>query len=131
MDELDGRPAYARGDGPLRIWTAKEAVAKATGLGFRLRLALIAVHGESNGPPAEFGTGAAEETTPWRLASLRLTPYHDSGGRRAPPPPRPPFAPPPRPGGLPSRDRPPRPPGPTRAPPPPRPREGGPPAGGA
>ena len=76
MDALAMLPAPARAERLLSIWTAKEAVAKATGLGFRLPLPLIAVHEESNGPPAEFGAGAAEEATPWRLASLRLTPCH-------------------------------------------------------
>jgi len=76
MDALAMLPASARAERLLSIWTAKEAVAKATGLGFRLPLPLIAVHEESNGPPAESGTGAAEEKTPWRLASFRLTPCH-------------------------------------------------------
>src|SRR5206468_11134888 len=74
MDALAMLPAPARAERLLSIWTAKEAVAKATGLGFRLPLPLIAVHEESNGPPAESRTEAAEEKTPWRLASLRLTP---------------------------------------------------------
>ena len=70
-------PPTRRAERLLSIWTLKEAVAKATGLGFYLPPAHIAVHGEGDGPPAvEFDTEAAEDASRWRLASLRLAPWH-------------------------------------------------------
>jgi 4'-phosphopantetheinyl transferase len=74
---LRALPACARGERLLSIWTVKEAVAKATGLGFHLPLAHITVHGDGAGPPAvEFDTEAGEDASRWRLASLRLAPWH-------------------------------------------------------
>jgi 4'-phosphopantetheinyl transferase len=69
-------PASQRVERFLTIWTSKEAVAKAAGLGFRLPMVQITV-------PAGYGGPRAVELGPnlglgirWSLGSLRLTPDH-------------------------------------------------------
>lgn len=71
-------PASERLERFLSIWTAKEAVAKATGLGFRLPFAQLTVAAGSEGERGaqevdrEIGFGASR----WSLRALRLTSTH-------------------------------------------------------
>jgi 4'-phosphopantetheinyl transferase len=61
----------------LVAWTVKEAIAKATGLGFRLALDRITVHAETDTPPwVELDPDLAAAGSRWWIASLRLTPRH-------------------------------------------------------
>ena len=77
MHAIRALPPSARAERLLALWTLKEAVAKATGLGFHLPLAHIAVDEAGDGlPGVRLGADAADEGSPWRLASWRLAPWH-------------------------------------------------------
>lgn len=84
-------PASARAERLLSLWTIKEAVAKATGLGFHVPLARIAVDAEDGMPPSvRLDAGAAgDHPFLWRVESWRPTPEHMAavavlGKRRGP-----------------------------------------------
>ena len=76
-DALRALPTSARAEVLLSMWTLKEAITKAMGLGFQFPFTRIAIHWEENRLAAvEFDSEAAGDASEWRLASLRLTPYH-------------------------------------------------------
>jgi len=76
-DALRALPASARAERLLSIWTLKEAVAKARGLGFYFPLVHVTILHEGGGAPAvEFDPELADDASRWRLAWLRLTPCH-------------------------------------------------------
>jgi 4'-phosphopantetheinyl transferase len=75
-DLLAASPA----DRPVRlltIWTLKEAIAKATGLGFRLPMASITVRpGINRSLSVVFGRDCGVDPANWRFFSIRLSPHH-------------------------------------------------------
>jgi 4'-phosphopantetheinyl transferase len=77
LEALRALPASARAAHLLAIWTLKEAVAKATGLGLYLPLERISVDEEVDGPLRVELDAAADAGLVLRpLACLRLTPDH-------------------------------------------------------
>ncbi len=60
----------------LSIWTVKEAIAKATGLGVRLPLDRITVHTPSGVCTGAVDAAFEDEPSTWRLASMQPTPRH-------------------------------------------------------
>ncbi len=79
-DVLRAAPASERAERLLSIWTLKEAIAKAMGLGFHFPLGRITIHWEG-GVPRTVVDGIA---CPWSLALSRLT-SETHGGSGCPP----------------------------------------------
>jgi len=73
-DALRALPPSSRATRLISVWTRKEAVAKATGLGFYFPPGMITVHADANG--SRVTTLDSEGTLFGRLASRRLTPDH-------------------------------------------------------
>jgi len=73
---LEGLPPADRAARLLLLWTAKEAIAKATGRGLRLPLPLVTVLADRGGAAVEFAPGAGEGPEGWRIELGRPTPVH-------------------------------------------------------
>ncbi|MBI3145868.1 MAG: 4'-phosphopantetheinyl transferase superfamily protein [Pseudogulbenkiania sp.] len=71
MQALQALPATSQADRLLCLWTVKEAVAKATGQGFRLPLNRLAINGTTALPSWLAGEGGG-----WQWVSLRLEPCY-------------------------------------------------------
>lgn len=71
MQALRALPAASQAESLLRLWTVKEAVAKATGQGFELPLNCLALDDSLSPPPPTPG-----EDGGWQRVSLRLEPCH-------------------------------------------------------
>ncbi|WP_024302799.1 4'-phosphopantetheinyl transferase superfamily protein [Pseudogulbenkiania sp. MAI-1] len=69
MQALRALPAASQAESLLRLWTIKEAVAKATGQGFERPLSCLALDGGVSSP-------LAGENSGWQRVSLRLEPCH-------------------------------------------------------
>jgi 4'-phosphopantetheinyl transferase len=75
MKALCALPLAARGDRLLAIWTSKEAVAKAMGLGFTVEMDRITILFRDDGAPTvRLEAGAPGAAQSWRLASWRVAP---------------------------------------------------------
>jgi 4'-phosphopantetheinyl transferase len=70
-------PAEARAEALLLVWTAKEAVLKATGLARRLHPSQVTVRvGEDVPPSVEFAPDVRADGGRWRVTTLRVRPWH-------------------------------------------------------
>jgi 4'-phosphopantetheinyl transferase len=83
VEDLGRRPAEARGEAFLAIWTAKEAVIKATGQGLRMPLDSFSV--DSVQPRVAFRDGSGEWDERWVLHRCRLSDHHLALAVRAAP----------------------------------------------
>ena len=76
-DTLAVAPESERAGHFLRIWTMKEALAKATGLGLRLPLARLTVKSEGDALVQELlYQHATDHSARWRLTTQELPPHH-------------------------------------------------------
>ncbi len=76
MEAIRALPAQARASGFLSIWTLKEAIAKAMGLGFCLPLDRITIHLKGRNPPAIEFDSTVDDPSRWKLRLWRLAPAH-------------------------------------------------------
>jgi 4'-phosphopantetheinyl transferase len=71
LRRLIALPARRRCAAFVRMWTMKEAVLKATGLGLRVPPESVTVD-----PELRFGDGLRDDTSRWHLVTARATPRH-------------------------------------------------------
>ncbi len=77
MQALRALPPPERADFLLLVWSVKEAVAKAAGVGFHLSLSHITVRAGDDGDPAlDFDADVPDDAHFWRVASFRVSPDH-------------------------------------------------------
>jgi 4'-phosphopantetheinyl transferase len=76
LRKLHSLPRSAQAECLIALWTAKEAVAKATGLGFSLPFTRLAIGKHCKRAWLDLDSEAAGAVQNWRLIPLRLTPNH-------------------------------------------------------